>query len=54
MNLPWHRVVSKNGILNIKDLQSRDLQKSLLEEEGIEFVNNQINIEKHLWDGFSN
>jgi methylated-DNA-protein-cysteine methyltransferase-like protein len=33
--LPWHRVVGKGGILRIQDPIGFQLQKSLLESEGI-------------------
>ena len=51
-DIPAHRVVNKNGILTGKHhFQGTNLMQQLLENEGIEIVNNQIvNFEKHFWD----
>jgi methylated-DNA-protein-cysteine methyltransferase-like protein len=35
-NLPWHRVVNSQGQISLKD-DAYELQRSLLENEGIEF-----------------
>jgi methylated-DNA-protein-cysteine methyltransferase-like protein len=35
--LPWHRVVNREGKISLGQLQGYDLQKSLLLAEGIEF-----------------
>lgn len=35
-NLPWHRVVNKQGEISMSDEWHRSLQQSLLESEGIE------------------
>lgn len=35
-NLPWHRVVGKGGVILVKGEQA-DLQRALLEDEGVEF-----------------
>ncbi|MFD2613106.1 MGMT family protein [Paenibacillus gansuensis] len=34
--LPWHRVVSGNGEIKIRDEESFELQRFLLESEGVE------------------
>ncbi len=36
-DLPWHRVVNREGRISLKPFQGYDLQKQLLEDEGIEF-----------------
>jgi len=33
-NLPWHRVISSNGMISLKPGSGFELQKALLEEEG--------------------
>ena len=35
-NLPWHRVVGKGGVILLKGEQG-DLQRALLEDEGVDF-----------------
>ncbi len=50
-DIPAHRVVNKNGLLTGKmHFDGTNLMQQLLENEGIEVVNNQIvNFEKHFW-----
>ncbi|MGV8984089.1 MGMT family protein [Clostridium sp.] len=36
-NLPWHRVINSKGEISIVDYESRNLQKVLLESEGVKF-----------------
>jgi methylated-DNA-protein-cysteine methyltransferase-like protein len=47
-----HRVVNKKGLLTGKHhFQGTNLMQQLLESEGIEIINNQIqNLEKLFWD----
>jgi len=47
-----HRVVNRKGLLTGKHhFQGTNLMQQLLESEGIEVVDNQIqNLEKHFWD----
>ena len=49
--VPAHRVVNRKGLLTGKrHFQGENLMKELLESEGIEIVNNQIqNFEELLW-----
>ena len=50
-NLPWHRVVNKQGKIVIKNHESFLLQKDLLKAENIEFINSStIDVEKYLWN----
>ncbi|MFW6119805.1 MAG: MGMT family protein [Petrotogales bacterium] len=35
--VPWHRVINKKGRISIKNLDGYNLQKYLLEKEGITF-----------------
>ena len=51
-NIPAHRVVNKAGLLTGKHhFDGTNLMQQLLESEGIEVVDNQIqNLEKHFWD----
>ncbi len=36
-NLPWHRVINSKGTISLKPGQGYELQRSLLESEGIAF-----------------
>lgn len=38
-NLPWHRVINSKGEISIVDYESKNLQKVLLESEGVKFNN---------------
>jgi len=50
-DVPAHRVVNRKGLLTGKHhFQGTNLMQQLLENEGIEIVNNQIvDFEKHFW-----
>jgi len=37
--LPWHRVINSKGEISIVDYESRNLQRVLLESEGVKFNN---------------
>lgn len=53
-NLPWQRVINRNGFIAIRggDVNMKNLQKKLLEEEGVavseDFV---IDLKKYGWWG---
>jgi len=49
-NTPCHRVVNKEGKLAPSyAFGGADIQKQKLESEGINFVGDNVNLEKHLW-----
>ncbi|MDD5415510.1 MAG: MGMT family protein [Candidatus Daviesbacteria bacterium] len=50
---PWHRVVNRHGFISTKCLDHpKELQKALLEQEGIEVSNDfMINLQKYGWWG---
>ena len=50
-DIPAHRVVNRNGVLSGKHhFEGTNLMQQLLENEGIEVVDNQIvDFEKHFW-----
>ena len=35
--LPWHRVVNREGRISLKPFQGYEIQKQLLEQEGVKF-----------------
>ena len=51
-DVPAHRVVNRKGLLTGKHhFEGTNLMQQLLENEGIEVVNNQIiDFEKHFWE----
>lgn len=53
-DIPAHRVVNRKGLLSGKHhFEGTNLMQQLLENEGIEVVDNQIvDFEKHFWDPF--
>jgi methylated-DNA-protein-cysteine methyltransferase related protein len=49
-NLPWHRVINSKGEIGFKDEEMFYTQKTLLESEGVEFVEEKkILISRFLW-----
>ncbi len=50
--LPWHRVVNAQGKISLPPGSGYELQKALLEKEGVIFgVGDRINLKKYLWMG---
>ncbi len=48
--IPFHRVVNRNGLLTGKNnFASPYLMRELLENEGVEFIGDAVNLDKHLW-----
>lgn len=57
MTVPWHRVVAKNGVLNMRCCQDGELniQRILLEGEGISFTSDgRVDLEKHSFKSVDN
>ncbi len=49
-NLPWHRVVNREGKISLKPHEGYEIQQQLLETEGIIFdENNTIDLKRFLW-----
>ena len=49
-NLPWHRVINSQGRISLKPGQGFELQKALLEDEGVCFdANDTVDLERYLW-----
>lgn len=48
--LPWHRVVNRQGKISIRDDYGYQMQKALLEDEGVVFgPNDTIDLETYGW-----
>jgi len=49
-NLPWHRVINSKGAISLKPGNGYELQRKMLEEEGIKLSEEGlINFSKFLW-----
>lgn len=49
-NLPWHRVVNRQGKISLKDPMFYEKQKILLESEGVVFSkDDKIDFDKYFW-----
>jgi methylated-DNA-protein-cysteine methyltransferase-like protein len=50
-NLPWHRVINRKGTISLKPNAGFEIQKKLLEREGVIFNDrNQIDLNRFLWE----
>ena len=48
--LPWHRVINREGKISLPPSSGYELQRSLLEEEGIIFDEaGKVDLEEYLW-----
>ena len=53
-NLPWHRVINSKGEIGLKDYESNNVQKLLLESEGVKFTKeNKINLNEFQLQGYN-
>lgn len=49
-NLPWFRVINREGRIALPAGRGRELQRSLLEAEGVVFgVGEKVDLKKYLW-----
>ena len=49
MKLPWHRVINSSGRISMKDSEGYALQRTLLENEGVKFIKERVNLKEYLW-----
>ncbi|MBU0984149.1 MAG: MGMT family protein [candidate division Zixibacteria bacterium] len=48
--LPWHRVVNREGRISLERGRGYELQKALLEDEGVVFgLTERIDLDTYLW-----
>ena len=49
--LPWHRVINAQGRLSLHklDIHVENLQRFKLEQEGVEFLIDRINLKQYRW-----
>ena len=49
-DLPWHRVVNRYGQISLKPGHGYEIQRGLLEKEGVRFnANDTIDFERYFW-----
>jgi methylated-DNA-protein-cysteine methyltransferase-like protein len=46
-DVPWHRIINSQGKISLKRDAQR--QQRLLEDEGLEFINDKIDLKRHQW-----
>ena len=52
LKIPWHRIVNARGKISLPFENGKyDLQRQLLEREGVEFNNHTINLNRFQWPG---
>ncbi len=50
LDMPYHRVVNRNGELSgSKYYPNPNMMRELLESEGVEFIENAVDIKKYFW-----
>jgi len=47
--LPWHRVINAAGGISLPSAAGGDLQRALLEREGVVFVRGKADLRRHGW-----
>jgi len=48
--LPWHRVINSQGRISLPPGRGYELQKSLLEKEGVKFgLGDRIDLKRYIW-----
>jgi methylated-DNA-protein-cysteine methyltransferase-like protein len=47
--LPWHRVINASGGISLPAGSGRELQRSLLEKEGVIFLCGKVNLRHYAW-----
>jgi len=51
-NLPWHRVINREGRISLKPMQGYEEQRAMLESEGVEFgPGGKVDFVTYLWNG---
>jgi len=51
-DIPWHRVINARGQISLREGAGGELQRALLEEEGVEFAGaGRIDLKRFGWEG---
>jgi len=49
-DLPWQRVINSQGKISLRPGDGFEMQKAILESEGIQFLENRIDLIKYQWN----
>ena len=49
--LPWHRVINSQGKISLRSGDGFEMQKAMLESEGIQVSVDKIELKKYKWNG---
>ena len=47
--LPWHRVINASGGISLAPGYGGELQRALLEKEGVVFLRGRVNLRRYAW-----
>jgi len=47
--LPWHRVINASGGISLAPGSGGELQRTLLEREGVVFLRGRVNLRRYAW-----
>ncbi len=48
-DLPWHRVINSQGRISLRSGDGLEMQKAILESEGIQIINDRIDLAIFQW-----
>ena len=48
-DLPWHRVINSQGRISLRSGDGFEMQKAILESEGIQVIEDKIDLAKFQW-----
>ncbi len=51
-DLPWHRVINSQGKISMRSGDGFEMQKAMLESEGIQVLKDRIDLVKYKWNNF--
>ena len=49
-DLPWHRVINSQGKISMRSGDGLEMQKAMLESEGIRVIKDRIDLVKYKWE----
>ena len=49
-DLPWHRVINSQGKISLRSGDGFEMQKAMLESEGIQVIADRIDLIKYKWE----
>ena len=50
-DLPWHRVINSQGKISLRLGDGFEMQKAILESEGVQVIEDRIDLTKFQWNG---